>query len=138
MMRQHKVIGEHFQSNESCPPGWVQHPTCNSNIPFFSEAFETDISEHLPSLLCCFPGIKTCTDFALSQEVTKMTSNKYFLTSLLLKIFIASKMPGAMALIQEHENTLNRGTDAAHTFLSFRSLHCGRTWFPVFQSGFEI
>lgn len=71
-MRQHNVRGERFQSNESCPPAWVQHPTCNSNIPFFSEAFWTDISKPSCSksslLLSSFLGIKTCTDFALSQR----------------------------------------------------------------------
>lgn len=85
---------EHFQSNESCPPAWVQHPTCNSNIPFFSEALETDISKPSSSksfmLLSSFLGIKTCTDFGLSQEVTKVTSNNH-LTTLVLRFLLHPK-----------------------------------------------
>lgn len=94
-MRQHNVRGEHFQSNESRPPAWVQHPTCISNIPFFSEAFQTDISKPSSSksfmLLSSFLGIKTCTDFALSQEVMKVTSNNYSLASLLLRFLLHPK-----------------------------------------------
>lgn len=76
----------------------------------------TSANHHLPSLLCCFLGIKTCTDFALSQEVTKVTSNNYLLTSLLLRFLLHPKLLEQWLWFNSTENTMNRQTEAAHTF----------------------
>lgn len=69
------------------------HVTLTS--PSSQKPSETDISQPSSSksfmLLSSFLSIKTCTDFALSQEVTKVTSNNYFLTSLLLGFLLHPK-----------------------------------------------
>lgn len=137
-MRQHNVRGEHFQSNESRPPAWVQHPSCNSNLLLrsFWNWHQQIIIFQVFYAAFQLSGIKTCTDFAVWQEVTKVNSNNYSLTSLLLRFLLHPK-----SLEQWHwlsTKRLNRGTDTAHTFLSFRRLHLGRTWFPAIQSVFEI